>query len=368
MNICFFSEYFNQGGIGRVTSIIMNSLAERKEHKIYSLTYAKASIESIYYVSEIIKCDYLLEQRVSMKEAILRRGIISRLDQYLMTNHIDILIACGDLLFPISVLMKKRDRQVICWDHTSPHVNKDQQFQRISRLMGIYLSSKNVLLTEKALSVFNDYPLINKKKNYQIYNPIDPAIKCNNDYRIDSTKIISIGRLCYQKNFDRLLNVAAKVFCNSAFNNWTWDIYGIGPDWDALIKKRKALGLDNRVFFKGQVADLYNRYNDYSFIVMTSRYEGFPMALLEASANGLPMISFDIMTGPNEIINDDNGYLCNDKDDSEIVEAITRMIESPVERLRMSEGSQKSLERFSINSIINQWNDLFSIISGELLQ
>lgn len=360
MNICFFSEYFNQGGIGRVTSIIMNSLSLNCNYSVFSLTYAKTSDDSIYSISDGIDCSYLLEERVSMKNAIIKKGIIRRLKVYVEENNIDVLIACGDLLFPISIFVKSKKCKVICWDHTSPFVNTDQQFQKISRILGIYLSTSNVLLTKKAQEVFNNYPFINKQKNHQIYNPIDPKLQINGEYNSASKKILSVGRLCYQKNFERLLDIASSVFCNGKYAEWTWDIYGIGPDEEKLLKKRKELGLEGKVCFKGQVPDLYNRYKDYSFMVMTSRYEGFPMTLLEASANSIPMISFDIMTGPNEIIiNGKNGILCSDESNHEIINAIQSLMESPNVRCEMANQCLNKLEQFSINTITRQWEELF---------
>ena len=170
---------------------------------------------------------------------------------------------------------------------------------------------------------------------------------------------MSVGRLCYQKNFGRLIDIAYTVLKNNP--DWTWDIYGDGDEYQELNIKIKRLGLENKIFLKGNVSDIYSKYREYAFIVMTSRYEGFPMTLLEASANALPLISFDIETGPNEIIkNNFNGFLCNPNDDNEMICSISKLIESSELRKIMSKNSHSESYRFSIDRVTEEWIKLFN--------
>ena len=109
------------------------------------------------------------------------------------------------------------------------------------------------------------------------------------------------------------MKVASEVL--PKFPDWQWDIFGQGEDLEELIRLAKEAQIDEQMHFNGQVTDLYERYKQYSIMVMTSRYEGFPMTLLEGIGNGLPLVSFDIPTGPSEIIDDgENGYLLQEGD------------------------------------------------------
>ena len=95
-------------------------------------------------------------------------------------------------------------------------------------------------------------------------------------------------------------------------------------------------------------------------IVMTSRYEGFPMTLLEGAANGLPMLSYDILTGPNEIIdNGVNGYLIDEGNSEEMARKIASLLLNKEKRLEFSKESQKTAKRFDVNSIATEWYKMF---------
>ena len=92
---------------------------------------------------------------------------------------------------------------------------------------------------------------------------------------------------------------------------------------------------------------------------MTSRYEGQPMTLLEAMTRGLPLISFDILTGPNEIITDgENGFLCKKESDDDMIQKILYLINNENERIRMSDNCKKHIGIFNIDGIIDEWKKL----------
>ena len=192
-----------------------------------------------------------------------------------------------------------------------------------------------------------------KSKTIQIYNPIDPLLFVEkHEYEDASKKIISVGRLRPQKNFSRLLDIAYETL--KEYPEWQWDIYGEGPLREDLEKKRDSLGLREQVHFCGQVSDLYSRYHNYSFMVMTSDYEGFPMTLLEGAANGLPMLSFDIPTGPSEIIEDGkNGFLCDNIE--QMQSAIKSLITDAERRCVMSVESRRTASHFGVEEVCNQW-------------
>ena len=147
------------------------------------------------------------------------------------------------------------------------------------------------------------------------------------------------------------------------YPDWSWDIYGEGEERIALEEKIRRYNLQEKLTLKGQVHNIYELYHQYSMIVMTSRYEGFPMVLLEAAACGLPMVSFDIQTGPSEIIkNGVNGYLCNKNSNSEMINNIISLIGSEENRKEFSYNSKKTAESFSVDSICEQWKKLFKRI------
>ena len=221
---------------------------------------------------------------------------------------------------------------------------------------GIHFSSANVVITKKALSFYNSK---RKKNNYLIYNPIDDALlETEVDYNIHSKRIISVGRLQKVKNYELVVRLCERLAVE--FPDWSWDIYGEGSERKHLQELIDEKGLSGFLRLKGNVSDIYKKYDEYSFIVMTSRYEGFPMVLLEASARGLPLLSFDIETGPNEIISEGyNGYLIPDYNSELMLGKIEELMTDSRTRKCMSDNAQKRAEDFYTKKIVPEWKKVF---------
>ncbi len=358
MNICFlFGGFSASGGIGRVTSILSNEL-QNNGYQIYLCAFGEHKDPATYPINNECKRFAIYPENRSMAKAILFENAAGKLCKYIKSNQIDVIIACGALFYPMAAIAAKRCKiRLICWEHISPNIKSDYKFQDQGRSYGAKRSDVNVLLTRSALEIYNQrFP---KSNNIQIYNPIDPSLAEKvPTYSIDSKKIISVGRLGPQKNFDRLIDIAKKVLPEHP--DWVWDIYGEGDYRERLEKHVDSAGLNGRVRFLGQVSDLYDKYSEYSFMVMTSDYEGFPMTLLEGASQALPMVSFDIETGPNEIIeNGVNGFLCDKANDDEMVTCVNRLIDDSTLRKNMSDSAYLTSKRFSIDSIIKKWEEVF---------
>lgn len=361
MRVCFLlGGFFSNGGIGRVTSILCNNLAKDGDIELYTLSYANMHMPSLYKLDERIQSDFLFDQRFSMKQAFIK-GAIGKVRRYLTDNKIDILIACGSLYFPLAIFScVGKKTKCICWDHTAPNIVSDHQFQKISRNIGAKYSDYNVVLTKAAKKEY-DRKYHRVKETTVIYNPIDSeALQYRKKYKSESKRILSVGRLTYQKNYEDLVIIAKQIL--EKYPDWSWDIYGDGDLKEKIESLICKENLADKLILKGKVNDMYKRYNEYSFFVMTSRYEGFPMTLLESAANGLPMVSFDIETGPNEIICESNGFLIpwNDEKNAKMIQSIMSLIDNKNLREICSEGSIKVSKQFTLESSISDWKRLFS--------
>ena len=359
MKVCFLlGNFTSNGGIGRVTSILVNEMVKRRDMEIYTLAYARSNKPPLYVLDEAVHTDGLFPSSISMRKAFFKNAV-GRLVNYIRRNGIEILVACGSLYFPMAVFAARRAKiKCVCWDHTGPTVTTDHAFQAFSRKIGAKRSDVNAVLT-KAAKTYYDMHLRESSKNIVMYNPIDAgALAAATDYSSKSHRILAVGRLSYPKNFEAMIRVAQQVLV--AYPDWTWDVYGEGPLRQDLERSIAEAGLSDRFFLRGQVNDLYERYSAYSFIVMTSRYEGFPMTLLEASANGLPMVSYDVETGPNEIITDgQNGFLIPFGDECGMRDAVEKLIRDEALRVRFSQGSKATSKEFELSVTVDAWLDLF---------
>lgn len=361
MNVCFlFTGFVKPGGVERVVSVLINNLCLEKDLNIFCLCYTKSIDNNLYHINADIQCDYLYEAVPSMTNAILRKKAIKKVNQYIRNNKIDIIIGCGALYYPLSVICAKLTGiKSICWEHTNPKTNCDYRFQKQCRHIGLLLSNSNVVLSKKALDFYTKKRKIN---NYLIYNPVDPVIdQYIKEYNKYSDKIISVGRLVKVKNYEAVIDIA-KSLIDMGWKG-SWDIYGDGPEREHLECLIKEYGLEHVVNLMGNSNNIYNVYNNYSMLVLTSNYEGFPMVLIEGSAMGLPLVSFDIETGPNEIIsNGKNGFLLNPGDLDGMVEKIFLLSNDLSLRKRMSTESISIASNFTIQQIVNKWRNLFDEI------
>lgn len=359
MNICFMLGGFHQnGGIGRVTSMLANRLADFDEFNITTLSYVNTKLPNLYEVSDKIYQEFFLSRYQSMGKLMLTGGE-KKLRNFLVKHDIDVLIACGALFYPICVRASKKIKtKCICWEHSNPEGNSDHRGQNGARKYGIKRSDLNVVLTKSALAVYKDNYHANR--TMQIYNPIDEQVfKYTSAYNSESKKIISVGRLSYQKYFEKAVDVASRVL--PSHPEWIWDIYGNGEEFDSLNQLISDAGLSDQMHLCGQVDDLYERYKNYALMVMTSRYEGFPMTLLEGNGNALPLISFDIPTGPNEIIEDGgNGYLIKAFDSGDMAQKLSLLIMDTERRGEMSNRSKELCSRFAEKEILGQWQTILN--------
>lgn len=361
--ICFLLGGFqNNGGIGRSTSILANHLCKENDMEIHTISYCETSKERLYEIDRRIHEHLLFDEETSMTKALLLKNATRRVKKILQENKIDILIPCGTINYPLGVLaVMGTPVKCICVEHTSPDVQSDHKFQALCRKIAVKKTDMMVTITDSARDYYIKELGIPADRVCRIYNSVPEQYYQSDCYQVSSRKIISVGRLSYPKNFSCLIDIAKVVL--ERHPDWSWDIFGEGEERQQLQQKIDDLGISDRIQLRGQVPDLLQRYREYSFIVMTSRYEGFPMSLLEAAANRLPMVSFDIKTGPNEIIqNGINGYLLNQRDIAGMIERICDLIENENIRLEMSKKAYEEIAAFDITRITDQWRSLFDNI------
>ena len=136
--------------------------------------------------------------------------------------------------------------------------------------------------------------------------------------------ILAVGRLSPQKQFDQLMNAFATLA--GGLDNWQLVIVGEGQERDKLVALSVSLGIKNRVHLPGRVKAVSMWYRRADIFVLSSKYEGFPNALVEAMSYGLPVISYDCDTGPAELIESGvNGYLVENNNEVELYKKLEKL-------------------------------------------
>ena len=173
-----------------------------------------------------------------------------------------------------------------------------------------------------------------------------------------SKRGIAVGRLDYQKSFDRLILVWEKV--HQQMPDWRLDIFGQGEWKDMLQQMIDERGLGECVKLNAPTKEIGKEYAESSIIVMTSHYEGFGMVLVEAMSCGVPAVSFDCKCGPSDIIdNGENGFIVPDGDIEGLAEALVRLMKDDELRKKMGENAKKVVETYSEESVMAKWVKLY---------
>lgn len=346
------------GGAERVSSVIANELVNYYDVQIISMVHRFDDIP--YQLDNRIKCtfisgsvNYRLRELVSHSRKKLRK--------ILRSEKIDVMMSMGCYSgFVGAVDAFGLKTKVIFCDHSAIASQLDDKTITLARRISCKLSTHTVVLTLKS---YNDYIKmfkVPKRKISQIYNWIDEHVyEYTKPYDNKTNKIITVNRIAEEKGMDLLLEVAKKL--KSINNNWTWDIYGDGPDFEKIKRLIKEYGLEKKVFLKGQENEIYKKYSLYSLFVLTSYREGLPLVLLESKANNIPSISFDVETGPSEIIEDSvNGYLIKPFDVDDMVSKINELLNNQNKLLEFSKNCKKDIDKFSKDTILKEWKELIN--------
>ena len=218
-----------------------------------------------------------------------------------------------------------------------------------------------IVQTEKAKEIF----LRNNKHNNiaVIGNPVREFKGIEQD-RLKEKIVLMVGRLIKSKHQDILIEIFAKI------NDPEWKLVLVGYDhlkqknMDRLKKLAKDMGINDRVVFAGKQDNVEEFYYRSSIFAFTSSSEGFPNVIGEAMSAGLPVVAFDCIAGPSEMINNgENGYLVPLFDKEEFENRLSLLMKDEMLREKMGTNARESIKRFSKDIICERFYE-FIMSSG----
>jgi glycosyltransferase involved in cell wall biosynthesis len=256
---------------------------------------------------------------------------------------------------------------IIACEHTDPRQGTLRPVWQWLRRLFYPRAAALVVLTESVRCWAER--LVERKAVYVIPNSIPAAAIQHNGARHarDSGGTISaMGRLVALKGFDMLLEAFSR--CADKHRDWSLIILGEGAERSRLENLARELGIADRVRMPGLMHDPFRILRETDLFVLSSRREGFPMALVEAMACGLPVIAADCPSGPRDIIRDGvDGVLVPPSDVDALTAAMDRLMTDQVERQRLGAKAPEVTERFSIDKVMEKWDEVFSSLpSGKL--
>lgn len=361
-NICFLVyNCANYGGVETVTSNLANELSKYFKVSIASiLDDGRPNMIPTNSETEVVR---LMSSGMRLREQQVK--LFRPLKTYLKNNNIDIVLTMGHypgfLAVPATLFSKTK---VIFCDHGALINQWHEKKTTLMRYIASKVSSKVVVLTEESYRDYIERFHIKPAKISYIYNWIEQSAYDSDRYDTSSHTLLSVGRLSKEKGFNQLVEAMSLVV--EKHPDWTLDIYGDGEEKENLRDMINELNLTEIITLKGHTDSIRKHYKNYAAYVMPSYREGLPLTLLEAKINMLPIIAFDIKTGPREIVRDGvDGLLAEARNIEDLADKICKLIDNTEMRERMSQLAKDNIDKFDKENILHQWIELIEDVQTE---
>ena len=168
-----------------------------------------------------------------------------------------------------------------------------------------------------------------------------------------------VGRYNDAKGYDYLIPAWEKV--HQRHPDWVLDVYGSGELHDQVVGWIAERHLEKSIVLHEPTSEIMEKYMESSICVLSSRYEGFSMVLVEAMSCGVPCVSFDCPHGPRTIIaNGEDGLLVDYLNVDALADGLCKLMEDEKLRMRLGENARKSVLRYSEERVMGLWTNLFN--------
>ena len=313
------------GGIEKAIISTANLLIS-KNYQI-TLLVADVTTSGFYFIDERIKVSELnVSFGIDQKGSALTRKVIMVKDilalrKWFKNSNADAVIATEYHLAVVCVLAGLHNKfKLMSWEHHHRFSLKKNTLWRKLIEYSYPKLSAIICLNDEEKQLFTGLNThVVTIPNFTAVQQFAPFIKSN-----IQKKILTVARLSYTKGIDRLLEIAKKVLGSD--NNTTWKIIGDGELKPLVLQFIAEYNLEHRLLLEDPKSnDLSAEYRAADLFVLTSRFECFPMTLLEAMSFSVPCIAFDCDTGPRHIIrNQVNGFLASNGNNKEMTNLILR--------------------------------------------
>lgn len=349
--IAFLIPSLHSGGMERVMSELVNYFSKKSNLEVHLVLYGK-SREVFYDLSENIyihKPEFDFDDKYRSYNTVRTIFFIRKIVKAINPDSI---LSFGELWNNLVLISLMGLRYPV---YVSDRCKPDKRFRFFQNTLRKWLyphATGLIAQTEKAKEIYQKENL--NKNIVVIGNPIR-EIKDKTEI-IKENILISVGRLIATKHFDHLIDVFARI------NKPDWSLIIVGGD---AIKQKNSItlqqqidefGLQNNIILAGNQKDVEGYLSRSKIFAFTSSSEGFPNVIGEAMSAGLPVVAYDCVAGPSDMIADGrNGYLIPLFDDLMFEEKLRYLMENEEERQHMGVYARESIQRFSVETISEQY-------------
>ncbi|MGZ8941566.1 MAG: glycosyltransferase family 4 protein [Methylobacter sp.] len=361
MRILFLVSSLNAGGAERVATTLCNAWADRGYRVTLIPTFSGGG-QPFYKISDAVEVIYLAHIAEIKRKSLgsyakrlfaLRRLIVERqpdvIISFMQQVNVAAIFASAFLRIPV----------IICERNDPSSEPRSKFWEFACQLTYPYADILTVQTEAVAEKVMQIYPRL--RKIHSLPNPLPDGTLAIAKSGLSGRRktLLSLGRLSTQKQVNIIINAFSEVAPH--FEEWDLHVYGDGSLKVEIEKQICDLGLHRRVFLKGLTTEPWQVMADADAFVMASKHEGFPNALLEAMAVGLPCVTFDCPSGPREIT--DNGkyaMLVKLNDQIGLVTALKKIMSNEIFSIELGNQARKYiLGRYRLSAALDKWDQLF---------
>lgn len=372
--IYFYDTIARIGGTEKILVDKMNYLANVYNQEIYLITTSQGNHPIVFPLSKKVKhidlsvrlhtmYQYSLLKRIYMGWK-MNRLLKQKLKAVINELNPDIIISTtycyADIVCHLKCNAKKIMESHVAKD--SLGINDGVKRNFISYIHTKLKIKKYINTIEKKNDIivtltYGDANSWNTKNVVVIPNIVDLK---NTDFSQHTEKTaLFAGRITYQKGLDRMLE-AWKIVVNNR-KDWRLKFVGEGEQKEYLQQQCQKLGITGNVIFAPATKDIEKEYINSSLFLLTSRFEGFGLVLVEAMQCGVPCVSFDCPYGPSDIIdNGINGCLIENGNVEEFAKATLKLIEDDELRKKMGEAAIEKAKQYLPENIMSKWIELYN--------
>lgn len=348
--ICIVAPSLRMGGIERNLSFLANYFSSEYSHEVHYVTMFPFTKfydlnNKVFYHEPYFPHKGATKVIYYFRLLIFIRQTIKRIDP-------DVILSFGDAHNPIILLALVGTKY--------PHYISDRsspEFRHgfiLTLLRNLLYPTVRGIIAQTIMAADKKKKMLGSKFNITVIpNPVSPIILNNEISKKD--QIVYIGRLHSEKGVDLLIKAFAQI---EDKRGWKLVIVGYGVHEHLLRKLVNDLGLSCSIEFIGKTKEVNYVLTISKIFAFTSRGEGYPTALVEAMAAGLACISFDLVAGPSDIIEDGvNGILVKNGDVNEFSQKLYNLMIDKDKRDLISKNATKIIEKNNIKLIGKRYLD-----------
>ncbi|WP_299799160.1 glycosyltransferase family 4 protein [uncultured Maribacter sp.] len=349
MKIDFLINSLSSGGAERVMTTLANAFSEKK-NDVRLITF---NDNDFYKLNTNVK-------RVKLHHGLIKNHTIRSLINlfsflYNKNSRPDILISFLPQNNLITIVVAKiLGIKLIISEHSNHKVEVSSKIKKIRKYLYKYADFTTVLTSFDV----SFYESLGAKVSVMA-NPIVLPNKINK-FENRKKNILIAGSLnrFKLKGFDSLLHIINPILKSNP--DWTLTIAGTGEKGMLKLKDIvRVLNIEEQVIFTGFCENIEELMQNSQIFILSSQYEGLPMVLMEALSNGMSCIAYDCISGPRDLITDNkNGLLIENQNAKLMRDGILKLINDDNLRKKLAENSPLSVDKYSVENIMQQWKDL----------